>query len=81
MDPTEVGLDPARIERARDLMRAQVESGRSPGLAAVVARRGQIVLADAFGVRNLEGDPVEIDTIFSRPATNTRAVHSVGTRS
>ncbi len=64
MDPAEVGFDPARIARARDLMRVQVESGRSPGLAAVVTRHGQVVLAEAFGVRNLAGDPMEVDSVF-----------------
>ncbi len=63
-DPAEVGLDPERILKARTMMEAQVASGRSPGLAAVVVRRGRVVLADAFGVRNAAGDPMEVDSLF-----------------
>jgi CubicO group peptidase (beta-lactamase class C family) len=62
--PAEMTLDTARLQRARDLMQAQVESGRSPGLVAVVARRGEIVLAESFGVRNSAGDRMEVDSVF-----------------
>lgn len=60
----EMGLDSARIERARELIHEQVESGRSPGISAVVARRGKIVLQEAVGVRNPVGDPMLTDSVF-----------------
>ena len=63
--PEDVGLDPARIARARELIHEQVESGRSPGLAAAVARRGTIVLHEAVGSRNPAGDPMLVDCVFS----------------
>lgn len=60
----EVGLDAAQMQRARQVLHEQVESGRSPGLVSIVARRGQIVLAEAIGVRNPAGDPIGFDTVF-----------------
>jgi len=63
-DPNEVGLDASQMRRARDVLREQVESGKSPGLVSIVARRGEIVLAEAIGNRNRAGDPMGFDTIF-----------------
>ncbi|MFV2038908.1 MAG: serine hydrolase domain-containing protein [Acidimicrobiales bacterium] len=60
----EVGLDSARIERARELIHEQVDSGRSPGISAVVARRGRIVLQEAVGARTPSGDPMLADSVF-----------------
>jgi CubicO group peptidase (beta-lactamase class C family) len=63
--PESVGLDAAQMQRARDLLHEQVDSGRSPGLVSIVARRGEIVLAEAIGARNPDGDPMDFDTAFS----------------
>lgn len=60
----EVGFDSARIERARELIHEQVESGRSPGISAVVARRGKIVLNEAVGARTPDGAPMLADSVF-----------------
>ena len=45
--PDEVGMDPKRVQRARDLLHAHVDGGNTPTLVALVARRGVIVLAEA----------------------------------
>ncbi len=52
------------MQRASDVLHEQVESGRAPGLVSIVARRGEIVLAEAIGVRNPAGDPIGFDTVF-----------------
>ncbi len=62
--PDEVGLDAAQMRRAREVLHEQVESGRSPGLVSVVARRGEIVLAESIGNRNRAGEPMGFDTVF-----------------
>jgi CubicO group peptidase (beta-lactamase class C family) len=57
---------PDRIDRARDLCAGWVKSGHTPAIVTVVARRGVIVLHEAFG-KLRPGDnspPVQLDTIF-----------------
>lgn len=65
VDAADVGLDPARMDRARAVVRDQVASGRAVGAAVVVRRRGQLVLAEAHGTRNPAGDPMAFDTSFN----------------
>jgi len=57
---------PDRIDRARDLCAGWVKSGHTPAIVALVARRGVIVLHDAFGKLRPGDDspPVRLDTIF-----------------
>ena len=43
-------MDPARIERLRELLGGWVRNGDTPSVAALVARRGVVVLNEAFGV-------------------------------
>lgn len=74
VDPEQVGLDAAQMQRAHAALHEQVESGRAPGLVSVVTRRGEIVLAEALGSRNGAGDPMDFDTAFhlasaSKPLT------------
>jgi len=63
-EPEDVGLDRARVTRAREMLREQVESGRSPGAVALVARRGRIVLHEAVGACNPAGDAMRHDALF-----------------
>lgn len=63
-DPESVAMDPRRIEKVRGLIRDQVSSGRSPSIAAVVARKGTIVLEEAHGVQRPDGPPLQIDHMF-----------------
>lgn len=74
--PEMVGMDPGRVDGVRKLAASWVQRGDMPSLAVLVARRGVIVLHEAFGVRRQE-DPtptLKRDSIFpiascSKPIT------------
>jgi CubicO group peptidase (beta-lactamase class C family) len=74
----EAGMLPERIDRARERCAGWVESGQTPAIVALVARRGVICLHEAFGVLRPEPDspPLVPDSIFpimsiSKPMTAT----------
>jgi CubicO group peptidase (beta-lactamase class C family) len=46
------------------MIREHVATEGSPGIAAIVTRRGRTVLAEAHGTRNVDGDPMQLDTVF-----------------
>src|SRR2546428_3905969 len=48
--PKEVGMLPERVAYVRDLCARWVKEGHTPTLGVCVARRGVIVLHEAFGV-------------------------------
>ena len=52
---------PERVAHARDLCARWVESGHTPTLGVCVARRGVIVLDEAFGVRGPGADSPRLD--------------------
>ena len=64
VQPSELGLDPERLDLARDLMRAHVESGRAPSLAAVVLRHGELVFAESLGVQRPDGPALTLDHLW-----------------
>ena len=74
--PEDVGMDPVRIGRLRELVGGWVASGDTPSAIVLVARRGVVVMHEAFGVR-CHGDPtptLKPDSIFpltscSKPLT------------
>jgi len=59
-------MDPARVARVRDLCRRWVDCGDTPSLQVLVARRGVVVLHEAFGVLRPGADapPLARDSIF-----------------
>lgn len=74
----EVGMDPRRVARARDLCAQWVAEGHTPTLGVCVARRGVIVLHEAFGVLGPGPDspPLTRDGLFpvasiTKPVTAT----------
>jgi len=74
--PEDAGMDPARIEHLRGLLAGWVAHGDTPSVAALVARRGVVVLHEAFGVlRHGDTAPtLQRDAIFpmascSKPVT------------
>ena len=76
--PEEVGMDPVRLRRLRELIAGWVNSGDSPSVAVLVARRGVVVLSEAFGVLRPEDTTptLKTDSIFpiascSKPITAT----------
>lgn len=74
--PQSVGMDPSRVQRIRELVGGWVERGDTPSIVVLVARRGRIVLHEAFGVlRPDDATPtLKRDSIFpvascSKPIT------------
>jgi serine-type D-Ala-D-Ala carboxypeptidase len=64
--PGDVGMSPERIERVRQRCAGWVEEGLAPALQVLVARRGTIVLHDAWGRQGPDEDdpPLGVDSIF-----------------
>ncbi|MFC1660112.1 serine hydrolase domain-containing protein [Gemmatimonadota bacterium] len=74
--PGQVGLDPDRLQRLPEALRAYVDEGRLPGGVILVTRRGGVALQEAFGYRDREArDPMEPDDLF-RIASQTKALVS-----
>jgi CubicO group peptidase (beta-lactamase class C family) len=75
--PDEAGLDGGQLRRLQALTHHYVDSGRLPGTVTVVARRGRVAMADAYGLRDVaRGEPMTLDTIF-RIYSMTKPVVSV----
>ncbi len=79
--PEEVGMSPERVARVKALAAQWVSQGVTPSLAVLVARRGVIVLHEAFGKLTPAPDapPLQLDTIFpmasvTKPVTATCAM-------
>src|SRR5258706_13510377 len=74
--PEDVGMDPVRIGRLRELVGSWVKKGEPPSVGVLVARRGVVVMHEAFGVLR-HGDltpTLKPDSIFpltscSKPLT------------
>ena len=62
--PETVGMSSERLGWMRSLMAQHVASGRSPSAAAVIVRRGKIVLQEAFGRQRPDGPELEIDHVW-----------------
>ena len=65
--PEEVGMLPERVAHVRDLCAGWVREGHTPTLGVCVARRGVVVLHEAFGVLGPGPDspPLEGDALFA----------------
>jgi len=77
--PEDVGLLPERIERAQALLESHAREGRTPAIAAFVARRGVVVLDEAYGELRPGGPALTPDAIFpitsmTKPLTATLAM-------
>ena len=64
VDPAEVGMSAAHLRFADELMQRQFDEGRSPVLAAIVARHGQVVFTKTLGDHRPGGPPVTLDSVF-----------------
>jgi serine-type D-Ala-D-Ala carboxypeptidase len=64
VDPAEVGMSAERLRCADELMERQFAEGRSPMLAAVVARHGKVVFTKTLGDQRPGGRPLAIDDVF-----------------
>src|SRR5438105_7153019 len=75
--PEQVGLSSARLERAAQVIRQDVERRLIPGAVLTVARFGRVGYAEAFGFRDREAQaPMTADAIF-RVASMTKPMTSV----
>jgi CubicO group peptidase (beta-lactamase class C family) len=57
-------VNPERLALADALMQQQFDTGRSPMLAAVVARHGEIVFSKTLGDQRPGGPPLTLDSVF-----------------
>lgn len=63
--PETVGMSSARLDRLTPIFTKEVESKQLPGVSIMVARRGRVVYAKAFGVRDpSKPDAMTLDTLF-----------------
>lgn len=62
----EAGMSPERLDHVRELTAGWVADGIIPSLVVLAARKGEIVLQEAFGVLGPETDssPLTMDTLF-----------------
>ncbi|HEX9165600.1 MAG TPA: serine hydrolase domain-containing protein, partial [Gemmatimonadales bacterium] len=75
--PAAVGFSTERLGRIDGLMREAVDSGRIPGAAVLVLRRGKIAYQGAWGWADREaGRKMTTDAIF-RIASQSKAITSV----
>ena len=79
--PEEAGMSAQRVRRVIDSAKGWVAQGITPALVILVARRGVIVIHEAFGRLTPEPDSptLELDTIFplasiTKPITATAAM-------
>jgi CubicO group peptidase (beta-lactamase class C family) len=77
VDPEQVGLSAARLDRVRNWMHHWVDSGRLAGMVTVVMRKGELAFAETAGKADLERNrPMRPDSIFriysmTKPLTST----------
>ncbi len=80
VDPAEVGLDPARLERIDRHLTRYVDTGKLPGWLVTVSRKGRLAHVAARGARDVAaGLPVETDTLWriysmTKPITSVAAM-------
>jgi serine-type D-Ala-D-Ala carboxypeptidase len=79
--PAEAGMSPQRVRHVAELAQSWVAQGITPALVVLAARRGVIVLHEAFGRLTPEPDspPLQRDTIYplasiTKPITATAAM-------
>jgi len=69
-----VGMSAERLSKIDKMMQDEVDNGNLPGMVALIARNGKIVLHQAYGVADAEtGRKMEKDALF-RLASQTKAI-------
>ncbi len=80
VDPTEVGLDPQRLERIAARLDRYLEPNLFTGYSVAVGRAGKVAYVHHAGKRDVEaGLPIEADTVFriysmTKPVTAVAAL-------
>jgi CubicO group peptidase (beta-lactamase class C family) len=65
MEARELGLDPAQLDRAREVIEADITSERYDGAVLLVARHGEIALHEAMGfAERSSGRPAGTEDVF-----------------
>jgi CubicO group peptidase (beta-lactamase class C family) len=63
--PADVGMSQERLDRIGPAFKAEIEKGKLPGAALLVARKGRVAYFETFGLRDkATGSPMTKDTIF-----------------
>jgi len=64
--PHKVGMSEAGLNRSRELIQKAISENQFPGAVLLVARKGKIVLREAFGASQLvpEQKKMEVDSLF-----------------
>ncbi len=62
--PEEVGLSRAALQRLTEAMGREIEAGRAPGAAMLVARLGKVAFSQTLGALRPGGPPMPADAIF-----------------
>jgi len=76
--PKSVNVNAEALNEAVSLIRHSVDDDEIPGAVILVARRGKIILHQAFGYRDIERQiPIETDSLF-RMASNSKALTAAG---
>ena len=74
----QVGVNPELLNQAASLIEEAVADDKIPGAVILVARKGKIILHQAYGHRNLERTrPMQADSLF-RMASNSKAITAAG---
>ena len=64
-NPVSVGVSFKRLEKLTQALQTEIEQQRLPGAVAMVARKGKLVYAQAFGKLNNGSDaPMQLDSVF-----------------
>ena len=75
--PEDLGFSSDRLERVADICHWYVDEGKFPGTSVLVARRGEVVFRDAYGMADIaEGRKIADDTIF-RIFSMTKPIASI----
>lgn len=65
VEPAEQGFCPHRLDHLREVFDAQVLAHRVPGAVALIARRGQLILHESWGVQDpAQRAPMAPDSLF-----------------
>jgi CubicO group peptidase (beta-lactamase class C family) len=75
--PEDLGFSSERLERVADICHWYVDEGKFPGTSVLVARRGEVVFRDDYGMADIDGGrKIADDTIF-RIFSMTKPIASV----
>src|SRR5262245_22881770 len=61
----QVGMSAKKLERIREALKGEIDQDKLPGIVVMVARKGQLVYADAVGFQDKNaGKAMALDSVF-----------------